>query len=146
MPRQLPTNRPVMASALHPIVCQVEFRARWQATSGDSKGCVSTAKNPARYFLMAERDMRDKWKQITNAYIIWCVRHRGYLAATQALKHFNRCPHRAERAMHVIRNRFFWSHSQGHFGAGPSGRAASSSQAELPAHRPAVPAACPHLQ
>jgi hypothetical protein len=165
MPEQLPTNTPVMACSTTPARTrasssdhsEVNWKCRYSDVVQRGKARkISMQKNPARYFLMAERDKRGeisgtepaaqrvqpadaqcwtggtgqgwtsgasggksrgKWRQITNALLLWCIRHRAALAAASALKRTDRLQHRSERAINYANNPFFWPHARGHIHA-----------------------------
>ena len=57
------------------------------------------------------------WRSITNAYLIWCIRHRGHLAAEETFKRTDRFPHRAERAVNHARGPFVWPRATEHMRA-----------------------------
>ena len=178
MPEQLPTDTPVMACSAAPARTRAsgseDSEGKWKRRYSDvvqrGMDCkISMQKNPARYFLMAERDKRvekggtepaaqreepaaaqggtaqreepaaaqggtsgtgqggtsgtsggkssGKWRQLANALLLWCIRHRAALAAQQAFKRTDRLQHRAERAINHANNPFFWPHARGHMHA-----------------------------
>ena len=83
--------------------------------------------NPCRYFLMAERDKRGEigeanggeserrlGRAITNAFLIWCDRHRGQLAVEDVFKRTDRFANRAERDINGVRDPYFWPRAREH--------------------------------
>ena len=124
IPKQLPTGRPVMACSTPPARVRAggaEREQRWKRIYHvDTLPRVSMQKNPARYFLMAERDKRvqDKGRRaFTNPLSYWCLRHRGHLASMQTLQRTDRLRRRSERAINFVNNPCSWPHLKEHMHA-----------------------------
>ena len=145
-PRQLNTSGPVMTSASPPLGAKDSWsRTYCDLVSGGGKR-ISMAKNPCRYFLMAERDKHGPpgetggagpigaseasgeqaessganrgqrgWRRLfTNPYLLWCIRHRGELAAQEVFKRTDRFASRAERTLNNLRGPFVWPRANEH--------------------------------
>ena len=61
-------------------------------------------------------DGGQSWRRraITNAFLIWCQRHRGQLAAEDVFKRTDRFANRSERAVNGVRCPFFWPRARDH--------------------------------
>ena len=58
-----------------------------------------------------------RWRRLTNAFILWCIRHRGHLAVEETFKRTDRFPSRAERAVNSARSPFVWPRVREHMRA-----------------------------
>jgi len=70
-----------------------------------------------------QRSQEGRWRAITNALLMWCIRHRGHLSAEDVFKRTDRLPNRAERAVNSARGPFVWpracEHMQAYLGLPP---------------------------